>query len=213
VNPAHEIASRPPATTGQIHLTTLLAHSSGAWISSDWPVCAAKDVEAPHRMGAALIYAKRYALFALVGIAGEDDFDAPDAVAGPPGPQPQAIAGVKAEPAKGVLNREVDARKASRHGPSACWPRVPEPSATLCQLTLSGHVRFGQPALQHRDRSQEIIASGSQISGKDRVRAVGNIGDTRPLLFVFDVAVEKLNAPTQISDERLQFHGGAGMVH
>jgi hypothetical protein len=25
--------------TGQIHLTTLLAHSSGEWISSDWPVC------------------------------------------------------------------------------------------------------------------------------------------------------------------------------
>ena len=70
---------------GQIHLTTLLAHSSGEWISSDWPVCAAKDVEAPHRMGAALTYARRYALFALVGIAAEDDLDAPDALAGPPG--------------------------------------------------------------------------------------------------------------------------------
>ncbi len=32
----------------------------------------------PHRMGAALTYARRYALFALVGIAGEDDLDAPD---------------------------------------------------------------------------------------------------------------------------------------
>ena len=30
------------------------------------------------RMGAALTYARRYALFALVGIAGEDDLDAPD---------------------------------------------------------------------------------------------------------------------------------------
>jgi hypothetical protein len=29
-------------------------------------------------MGAALTYARRYALFALVGIAGEDDLDAPD---------------------------------------------------------------------------------------------------------------------------------------
>src|ERR1700730_19330473 len=29
---------------GQIHLTTLLAHASGEWISSDWPVCASKDV-------------------------------------------------------------------------------------------------------------------------------------------------------------------------
>ena len=32
----------------------------------------------PRRMGAALTYARRYALFTLVGIAGEDDLDAPD---------------------------------------------------------------------------------------------------------------------------------------
>jgi hypothetical protein len=97
--------TRVDATTGQIHLTTLLAHSSGEWISSDWPVCAAKDVEAPHRMGAALTYARRYALFALVGITGEDDLDAPDAVAGPPGAESPATLHAKAKPAKGVLNR------------------------------------------------------------------------------------------------------------
>ncbi len=34
-------------------------------------------------MGAALTYARRYALFTLVGIAGEDDIDAPDLCAGP----------------------------------------------------------------------------------------------------------------------------------
>lgn len=42
------------------------------------PVCPISETEAPHRMGAALSYARRYALFALVGIAGEDDLDAPD---------------------------------------------------------------------------------------------------------------------------------------
>jgi hypothetical protein len=77
---------------------------------------------------------------------------------------------------------------------------------------LGGHFRFGQAALQHRDRGQEIAASGSQISGEDRVRAIGKIGDTHPLLLVSDVGLEKLNAPTQISGERLQFHGSAGMV-
>ncbi|MCA1376560.1 MULTISPECIES: ERF family protein [unclassified Bradyrhizobium] len=92
--------TRVEETTGQIHLTTLLAHSSGEWISSDWPVCAARDIEAPHRMGAALTYARRYALFALVGIAGEDDLDAPDTVAGPPAPP-----NLKASPGKGALNR------------------------------------------------------------------------------------------------------------
>src|SRR3954451_15213763 len=76
--------TRVETATGIIQLTTLLAHASGEWISSDWPVCALKDVEAPHRMGAALTYARRYALFALVGITGDHVLDAPDAVAGPP---------------------------------------------------------------------------------------------------------------------------------
>ena len=78
----HEIATIQTTTidhaTGQIQLTTLLAHASGEWISSDWPVCSVSETSAPHRMGAALTYARRYALFALVGIAGEDDLDAPD---------------------------------------------------------------------------------------------------------------------------------------
>jgi hypothetical protein len=61
-----------------LNLTTLLAHSSGEWIASYWPVCSVAEIANPHRMGAALTYARRYALFTLVGIAGEDDLDAPD---------------------------------------------------------------------------------------------------------------------------------------
>jgi ERF superfamily protein len=67
-------------TAGIVNLTTVLAHSSGEWIASDWPVCPIAETERPHRMGAALIYARRYALFTLVGIAGEDDLDAPDLI-------------------------------------------------------------------------------------------------------------------------------------
>jgi hypothetical protein len=48
------------------------------WLSSEWPVCPIVETAAPPRMGAALTYARRYALFTLVGIAGEDDLDAPD---------------------------------------------------------------------------------------------------------------------------------------
>src|SRR5947208_17162368 len=66
------------AATGTISLTTVLAHASGEWIASDWPVCRLADTATPPRMGAALTYARRYALFTLVGIAGEDDLDAPD---------------------------------------------------------------------------------------------------------------------------------------
>jgi hypothetical protein len=65
-------------TAGIVLLSTVLAHASGEWIASDWPVCAISETTAPHRMGAALTYARRYALFTLVGIAGEDDLDAPD---------------------------------------------------------------------------------------------------------------------------------------
>lgn len=98
--------TRTEQVTGQIHLTTLLAHASGEWISSDLPVCASKEVEAPHRMGAALTYARRYALFALVGIAGEDDLDAPDVVAAPPAAiQPRTGPGPKGKPPRVVLNR------------------------------------------------------------------------------------------------------------
>jgi hypothetical protein len=64
--------------SGTVNLTTLLVHTSGEWISSDWPVCQISETAAPRRMGAALTYARRYALFTMVGIAGEDDLDAPD---------------------------------------------------------------------------------------------------------------------------------------
>ena len=78
----HEIATVQTTsideTAGIVRLSTVLAHASGEWIASDWPVCAISETATPRRMGAALTYARRYALFTLVGIAGEDDLDAPD---------------------------------------------------------------------------------------------------------------------------------------
>jgi hypothetical protein len=93
----HEIATIQATgidkEAGLLRLTTVLAHSSGEWISSEWPVCQISDIASAQRMGAALTYARRYALFTLVGIAGEDDLDAPDLGADPnpaaelPGPR------------------------------------------------------------------------------------------------------------------------------
>jgi hypothetical protein len=78
----HEIATVQTTSidesSGIVRLSTVLAHASGEWIASDWPVCEISETTAPHRMGAALTYARRYGLFTLVGIAGEDDLDAPD---------------------------------------------------------------------------------------------------------------------------------------
>ena len=78
----HEIATIQTTSIDEsasiVRLSTVLAHASGEWIASDWPVCAISETATPQRMGAALTYARRYALFTLVGIAGEDDLDAPD---------------------------------------------------------------------------------------------------------------------------------------
>ena len=91
----HEIATVQATAidheAGFVNVTTTLAHASGEWISSDWPVCSLEDMASPKRMGAALTYARRYALFALVGIAGEDDLDAPDLNA----PEPADAGGKK----------------------------------------------------------------------------------------------------------------------
>jgi hypothetical protein len=56
-------------------------------------------------MGAALTYARRYALFTLVGIAGEDDLDAPDTVAGPSAVQLPSSNGSNGKQGNGVLHR------------------------------------------------------------------------------------------------------------
>ena len=111
----HEIATVQTTSidqgAGLINLTTVLAHASGEWIASDWPVCAVSETATPHRMGAALTYARRYALFTLVGIAGEDDLDAPDLTTPTnrtPGP----------ETPKGHGNRQLNGAqpKSSSHG-------------------------------------------------------------------------------------------------
>jgi hypothetical protein len=112
--------------SGQIRLTTLLAHASGEWISSDWPVCPVSEKAAPHRMGAALTYARRYALFALVGIAGEDDLDAPGPVA-----EPSSAIEAPVEQG-GAMPNNRRARNGSLHKPRQPKPLLAaEPSATL----------------------------------------------------------------------------------
>jgi ERF superfamily len=108
----HEIATVQTTaidqTAGTVNLTTVLAHSSGEWISSDWPVCAVSEIAIPRRMGAALTYARRYSLFTLVGIAGEDDLDAPDLAV----PTPKTA---EPETSKGTSNGRLNG---TYHGPA-----------------------------------------------------------------------------------------------
>src|SRR3982074_387947 len=83
---------------GMGNLTTTLLHTSGEWISSNWPVCQLSETSAPRRMGAALTYARRYALFTMVGIAGEDDLDSPDLNGEPTREQGAVEAGIAPNP-------------------------------------------------------------------------------------------------------------------
>jgi hypothetical protein len=77
----------------------------------------------------ALTYARRYALFTLVGIAGEDDLDAPDLGAGPAG---------AAEPPG-----PPDDRKQANGQAAAARPRAPLPNSarTVLGVQLSASLR------------------------------------------------------------------------
>ncbi len=105
----HEIATVQTTaidqTAGTVNLTTMLAHASGEWIASDWPICPIAEMASPQRMGAALTYARRYALFTLVGIAGEDDLDAPDLCDGPLSATASPVGGGPSHPKPGISPR------------------------------------------------------------------------------------------------------------
>jgi hypothetical protein len=111
----HEIATVQATAidgeSGLIRLTTTFVRASGEWVSSDWPVCPVSETAAPHRLGAALTYARRYALFTLVGIAGEDDLDAPDLAGLSPENQNSPR---KAEQGAGGLNQPSQTQNPSR---------------------------------------------------------------------------------------------------
>lgn len=116
---SHEIAiiqtTNIDRTGGAVNLTTVLMHASGEWISSDWPVCQLGDVSMPRRMGAALTYARRYALFTLVGIAGEDDLDSPSAPSVPTEAQEERPLGSANQQALSANQRDATTPGSNRH--------------------------------------------------------------------------------------------------
>jgi hypothetical protein len=146
----HDIATVQTTAVDQsssiVNLTTVLAHASGEWIASDWPVCPISETAAPHRMGAALTYARRYALFTLVGIAGEDDLDAPDLLA----PKPQ-----HPQPRTGHGNRD-------EAGPLKNHPRTAGPTAASRRNGKGPAVSVPilEPEASAQLRDQLIVAIG-----------------------------------------------------
>jgi ERF superfamily len=155
----HEIATVQATAidpaAGMVNLTTTLAHASGEWIASDWPVCPVAETAHPHRMGAALTYARRYALFALVGIAGEDDLDAPDICA--------------PAPATGPLGKAWIARSGGADGRDrpAADRNIDEPAGGL-QLPPGSH-RNGRASGAAKPASPPVLSPDQSAVLRDRL--------------------------------------------
>ena len=168
----HEIATVQTTAidqaAGMVNLTTMLAHASGEWIASDWPVCPIAETANPQRMGAALTYARRYALFTLVGIAGEDDLDAPDLCDGPRSPAPPADErSLKPGHGQPPVQQRKPGNGQRRHGMHGERPSTlePEQSAALREklLTAVGNITSADNAAiwaQRGARRQEPPRGG-----------------------------------------------------
>ena len=169
----HEIATIQSTAidkdAGVVNLTTMLAHASGEWIASDWPVCPVAETANPQRMGAALTYARRYALFTLVGIAGEDDLDAPDLCEASPSP-PRSAAGpeLRQPPNQSRVPSGIPGngrgRGATKGEPSAILDG--EESATLRDRLLSeiGEITSSELAASW---AQEALAAKNKLAASD----------------------------------------------
>ena len=201
----HEIATVQTtaidSAVGMVNLTTMLAHASGEWIASDWPVCPVAEIANPHRMGAALTYARRYALFALVGIAGEDDLDAPDICI--PAPATGPLGTARMAGSGGADGRDRSAVERNIDGPRDGLQRPP---GSHRSGRARGAVKPASPPVLSPDQSaalrdrllKEIAALSSEDSATDwaqRALAAKNqltASDARLLEVAFELRLSAL---------------------
>jgi ERF superfamily len=217
----HEIATVQTTAidneAGLIRLTTTLAHSSGEWLSSEWPVCPIAETASPRRMGAALTYARRYALFTLVGIAGEDDLDAPDLnakVEAAPRPRPDSIidaAGRSASSsAVGGANRQGDRRPNSASGRNE---KPIRPLATILDADQSATLRERMLAEIARLRSTDEAADWAHRGLKAKNTLTDADADLLEAAFRDRVAVIEMSetetSPSEASSQSGEMPNGA----
>jgi hypothetical protein len=116
-------------------------------------------------MGAALTYARRYALFTLVGIAGEDDLDAPDLIS-PVAPESQAESPRRNK--KGHLNGGLDGGRKVVSSPSKII-LDPEASAIL-RDRLVAEVKDLNSAEEAANWAHRVIGSKNTLTPNDAAR-------------------------------------------
>jgi hypothetical protein len=193
----YEIATVQATTiekeTGLIYLTTTLVHSSGEWVSSDWPVCPSSETAAPHRLGAALTYARRYALFTLVGIAGEDDLDAPDLAGRPTSAQnrlPNEIVEKKRLPEEpGLKSRKTpDGRRAPDRSTPALLSAEESEHLSLDMISelerLTEHemlAKWAQVALVRKNQLLKPDAEKVEAAFADKISQLGEATSSDPI--------------------------------
>ena len=184
--------------SGIIRLTTVLAHASGEWMSSDWPVCPVSETGTPHRLGAALTYARRYALFTLVGIAGEDDIDAPDL----------PVAGEQVQRAPSPLR---DANGASTASAATTAPkrgsRSPLPILDIAQSADLRKQLEGQ--LGGVNTTEELTAWAARIlATRNTLTSV----DALALERAFEARLNSVQSPTpEPRDQQIRLDAAGGM--
>jgi hypothetical protein len=163
----HEIATVQTTsideTAGLVRLSTVLAHASGEWIASDWPVCPITETAAPHRMGTVLTYARRYALFTLVGIAGEDDLDAPDLIVPTP-PAPKTETGKTKHRLNGGPNYPSQGQLSGGQQRVANTARTLEPEASaVLRDQLIAQLKRLNSAEEAADWVHRVLASKNSL--------------------------------------------------
>ena len=174
----HEIATVQATAidpeSGLIRLTTTLVHASGEWVSSDWPVCPVSETAAPHRLGAALTYARRYALFTLVGIAGEDDLDAPDlsaVVGAPPSqnspPRPERAGGLLHHPSPPPASPPLQAAETRVRAQRVKRPNLPRAASENLRCRLISELQQLENAEALAPWAHRALPLKNQLSAAD----------------------------------------------
>jgi hypothetical protein len=204
----HEIAvvqtTALDEATRTVRLNTLLAHSSGEWITSDWPVCSLGDMNTPQRMGAALTYARRYGLFTLVGIAGEDDLDAPDlntVNSGPATPEPLVGSG----PA--VASKPQSANEALGN-------RFPRPRAAVIHrpiLPLHDSARLREGMLAEIGGIASSAAASAWANTMLRAKNTLIADDARTVESAFEIKLAELATEPTLSGHPVDAAGNDGV--
>jgi hypothetical protein len=225
----HEIATVQTTSIDEaariVRLSTVLAHASGEWIASDWPVCATSETATPHRMGTSLTYARRYALFTLVGIAGEDDLDAPDLLSpSASGSKSDSPTGNKKDRLNGAYAGSGGQRAKGDSTPSS--PKLNPPASAALREQLIADLKSITSAEAAAIWAHRVMGAKNSLTAIDakhveqafqalltqftaptepslepkRLAARPNRGKKRPQLSLIDKSVLALPAPSRIRD-------------